>query len=373
MAPRSRSMTTTSSKGRIVTNGVLVAGGGTVWQSTNSCSDQTGPGDCAPLNIDKVSKEGGRVNVFNNANNFWDNYEVDYLQNPDSDHLSSAIGEDFLDAKYATEAAARTNPSRPYVDVPVNILELGSRIGRIRDIGREFFAGGYIRGRGPIRTAASVNLLYQYGLAPIVGDIVKLTNFNDQLQRRMLEVGKLAGPNGLRRTLGVGAWSATHTMSRVMQSNQFFWTAPVTRVTRQSVRAHLRWIAETEFGGMTNTERQWSAVRALQGLTLDGSTLWESCPWSWLVDWGSTVGDWFKANRNIIPATLSGVHIMRETVTELTTPAVSFGSAGQMSPIRVVHTSKTRSPSFVAPVAHFPFLSGNQVGILASLAVTRYS
>lgn len=372
MAPRNRSYVTESQKGRIVTNGQLVAGNHTVWQSTADCSDQTGPGDCAPLNVDRKSKSGGRVNVFNNASNFWDNYEVDYLINPDLDHLSAPIGMDFLDITYATRGAARTNPSRPYVDVPVNLLELGGRIRGISEFGRNFFREtGYRTGRNVAQHAANTNLLYQYGLKPIVGDIVKLTNFRDQLQRRMLELDRLASPRGLRRTVSLGAWSTSHTMTRVMQSNQHFWTAPVTRVTRQTIRGHFRWFPEADFSSMSSTEREWSAVRALQGLTVDGSTLWEACPWSWLIDWGSSVGDWFKANRNIIPATLSGIHIMRETVTELTTPAVSFGAPGSMNPIHCVRTTKTRNPSFVAPIAHFPFLSGNQVGILASLAVTR--
>jgi len=372
VAPRNRSLTTTSSKGRIVTNGAVVAGGGTVWQSTNVCSDQTGPFDCAPLYIDKVSKDGGRVNVFNNASNFWDNYEVDYLMFPDSDHLSAPIGQDYLDVTYATQGAARTNPSRPYVDVPVNILELGTRIRGISEFGRNFFRdSGYRTGRNVAQHVGHTNLLYQYGLAPIVGDIVKLTNFRDQLHYRMAELERLGGKRGLRRSISLNAWSTSFTQTRVMQSNQFFWTAPVTRVTRQNVRAHLRWLPEADFTSMTTTEREWSAVRALQGLTVDGSTLWEACPWSWLIDWGSNVGSWFAANRNIVPAILSGVHIMRETVTELTTPGVSFGAAGSMSPIHLTHTTKTRNPSFVAPIAHFPFLSGNQVGILASLAVTR--
>jgi hypothetical protein len=372
VAPRSRSFTTTSSKGRIVTNGSLVAGGGDVWQATGSCSDQTGPGDCAPFTADKISKEGGRVNVFNNASNFWDNYEVDYFLTPDSDHLSAPLGADFTDVHYCTNGAARTNPSRPYVDVPVNILELGSRIRGISEFGRNFFRdSGYRSGRNVAQHAGNVNLLYQYGLAPIVGDIVKLTNFRDQLQRRMLELERLATPNGLRRTLTLGAWSTSFTQTRVMQSNQFFWTAPVTRVTRQTIRGHFRWVPENTFSSMSTTERQWSAIRALQGLTVDGSTLWESMPWSWLIDWGSNVGDWFKANRNIIPATLSGCHIMRETVTDLSFPSVSFGANGSQSPGKLRHTTKSRRPSFVAPIAHFPFLSGNQVGILASLAVTR--
>lgn len=110
--------------------------------------------------------------------------------------------------------------------------------------------------------------------------------------------------------------------------------------------------------------------RSLYGLTVDASTLWEALPWSWMIDWASSVGDYFKANRNIVPATLMGVHIMRHTKTVHECDAHISGTT-TMEGIRVVKETKTRNPSFVAPAAHFPFLSGNQMGILASLAVTR--
>jgi len=157
-----------------------------------------------------------------------------------------------------------------------------------------------------------------------------------------------------------------------MQSHQYFWTDEITQTTCQSVRVHARWLPEPEFtSGLDPAGAERLAMRSLLGLTLDHSTLWEAMPWSWLIDWGSNVGSYFKATRNIIPATLSGVHVMRETETTFLGRGVSFGAPGSQSPVNVKLKSKSRRPSFVAPVAHFPFLSGNQMGILASLAVTR--
>jgi hypothetical protein len=117
--------------------------------------------------------------------------------------------------------------------------------------------------------------------------------------------------------------------------------------------------------------------RALLGVTdniIDFSTVWEALPWSWLIDWGTTVGDYLKAKRNIIPAVLQDVRIMRHVRSEWTWSRVVYATnpEGSMSSgFRVLET-KSRSPSTpVAPTAHFPFLSGKQVGILSSLAVTR--
>jgi hypothetical protein len=360
MAPRNRSYQTSTFKGRVVTNGVLVAGGHDVVEDTGFCGDQTGPGDCAPFNVKKVFLGGGRVDVHNNANNYWENYRVDFLDVTSFDHLGPLLGQDRSNADYATQAAARTNPSRPYVDIPVNILELGGLTRKIYDTGRNAY-----------QHFANANLAYQYGIAPLVGDLVKLTNFQDQLSRRMGEIGRLASSTGLRRTVSVGGWSRVEKYNAVMQSNQYFWTDEITQTTVESIKVHCRWLPEASFSSIDPAGRERLAMRSLLGLTLDHSTLWEAMPWSWLIDWAGNVGDYFKANRNLIPATLSGVHVMRETMTTHIGKGVSFGAAGKQSPVNVKVISKSRAPSFVAPIAHFPFLSGNQMGILASLAVTR--
>nr|UJQ85489.1 MAG: hypothetical protein 1 [Leviviridae sp.] len=326
-----------------------------VVNSNHTIGDQTGWGDCAPLTISKLDSDGGRITGGANPNNYWYNYRVDYLDSDGFTHLSPDIGMDRLDVDYGTIAASRTNPSRPYVDIPVNILEL-------RDIGRTLMRQGF----DSIAALGRQNLRYQFGIAPLIGDLVKLVNFQDQVQRRIQIMERLEDTNGYRRTLGVGAWSKSASYSRVMQSNQFFFTDTIHQTTTQRIRAHIRWLPNPVFRTLTIPDRQRLAMRAVLGLTVDASTLWNAIPWTWLVDWCSSAGDFFTATRNIIPATLSGLHIMRETRS-------TFRNQGNIycTPLRVTRISKTRNPTFVAPVAHFPFLSPGQMSILGSLAVTR--
>lgn len=355
MAPRDRAQYLPTPKGKVVTNGVLAAGGDyTVMGGYNSCSDQTGPGDCDPFSVYHINMEGGRVNVVNDPNNYWENYRVDFLDVHSFGHLLANFGEDLLDVDYATQAVARSNPSRPYVDIPVNILELGDIVRTIRRQGLDTLA-----------QLGRQNLRYQFGIAPLVGDLVKIANFGDQVQRRIRFMERLQSANGLRRTMTMGSWQNMASSSQVMQSNQFFWTDTVYQTTIQRIRAHVRWLPGTDYRALSTSDRQRLALRGALGLTVDYSTLWEVLPWSWLVDWCSNVGQFMATTRNIIPATLSGVHIMRETYSEFTT------NGGLNSPIRVVLHTKSRVPSFVAPVAHFPFLSAGQMSILGSLAVTR--
>lgn len=382
MSPRTRTSNFTTHKGKIVTNGNIVAGNYTgLWQTTNTCSDQTGPGDCAPLSVSKLTVEGGRVNVRNNASNYWDDYRVDYLDNPGFTHLGPLPGQDQFDVAYATQAVARTNPSRPYVDIPVNILELGdiartlrvegSRrfLGRDSRTGQRLFSGPQSGDASATATSRSF-LRYEFGIKPLVGDLAKLTRFQDQLARRVAEMERLKSAKGLRRTVELGSWERYATQSKVMQSVQAFWTDTVNIHTSQLIKGHARWLPEMDFSSIDTTAQQRLAMRAVLGLTFDSKTVWEAIPWSWLIDWCSNVSEFFAATRNIIPATLSGIHIMRETRSVFTTDGQAFAN-GVQSPIKATYVTKTRNPSFVAPVAHFPFLNGEQMGILASLAITR--
>jgi hypothetical protein len=228
-------------------------------------------------------------------------------------------------------------------------------------------------GRSFLQRAGNANLKYQFGIAPLVGDLVKLLNFQDQLERRIKELEKLASPRGLRRTVLIGEYSATSSKTLSCQSNQAsILNRPFSGKSTLIMKAHVRWKPEVELLSIMKSSESMRALarRAVLGLTLDASTAWELIPWSWLIDWGTNVGTYFKANRNIVPAQLHGVHIMRHTKTTWTTPNYVSGLL-TMSGIKATRTAKTRNPSSVALTAHFPFLTGRQVGIVASLAVTR--
>jgi len=338
-------------------------GGGSVWSGYHTCSDVVGSGDNAPLNVFHETVDGGRLTKGSQATGYYtawfDNYRVDMLDtNNCFDHLG--IVGDIFDADAATQAAAMTNPSRPYVDVAVNALQLGELFTLIRDAGNSFY-----------RNIGNNNLMYQFGVAPVVGDLVKMLRFTDQVNRRVGEISRLISQHGLRRTCSIGNYSNMERVNKFIQSNLFTLREDFDVVTSLSIKAHCRWIPAGDCLSLSRpSEMRALAQRAVLGLTVDSSTLWELIPWTWLIDWGTNIGQYFAAHRNMIPATLSDVSVMRHTRT-----VAEWGGKAQddwsCSGIRYTRENKTRATSFVAPVAHIPFLSGTQMGIAASLAVTR--
>lgn len=329
----------------------------------STCVDDTSPGDCWPLAITRVNFDGARFTTKPahwHGTQFFD-YVVDYMKF-EGNFPADVTPSDFPPlAALAAKAVARTNPSRPYVDIPVALAELGDVATLIRDTGRHIYG-----------SIGDWNLRYQYGIKPLVGDLVNLFNLREAVKHRIKEIQRLNSPKGLRRTVKLGEWvDESGKYYTTVQSNQAFVSTWIERKTTLTASAHVRWKPQfTPDISLGRDELDAMARKALLGLTIDKSTLWEALPWSWLIDWCSNIGDYFQANRNIIPAVLEGCwlswkHDHKWIITggELDAFKLTDGYYNKYSIVR----NKVN----VFPTAHFPFLNGTQAGIAASLAVMR--
>jgi hypothetical protein len=272
-------------------------------------------------------------------------------------HLNIATPDDGV---YATMLMHRTNPSRPYVD-------LGVLLGEMREMPRLL----RIEGRG-LRRAANINLAYQFGWAPLISDLFRMLSFADQTDSRIRELQSLR-KGSLRRTLVLDRRVLSSTQSGVWNSEGVYVVHPLTKVTKITVKGHARWKPTT---AMPSTEDDMRALarRAVLGLTLDFSTAWELIPWSWLIDWFSNTGDFIAAHRNIIGASCDTLAIMRHGFTTNTAEPVDTvidGRPLKFTRYKSTYETKTRARVQPSLAADLPFLTMRQVGILASIGVTR--
>lgn len=360
-------------------------GGFNVAKETATATDFTGAGDCHPFNVWKTSVEGGYIDKPYTGffSSWFDHYRADWLDNLSIfQHIEYLGGSEFPnDVDLATQAAARTNPSRPYVDVAANVLEMGDVTKKIRKSGRDIIEkivryAAYRNRHGfkkAVKAFGDINLQYNFGIAPLVGDIVKLCDFATAFDRRCKEIVRLRQARGFRKTIDFGRWTKSLTYNEVFQSQDAFVVAPVTVRTDEAARVHVRWITDEDPSHLMPEADMLKLIRSsMNNISITQTALWEAVPWSWLIDWATNVGTYFKATQNQIPAYLDGVHVMRHSRTEWSwSQQTDSGSDWVLSPGRATYETKSRKPSFVFPTAHFPFLSGKQMGILASLAVTR--
>lgn len=357
--PRQRIASVPRERGTLHYKGSLVSLDNRYDSVRSVCTDTQGVDDCHSFLVDRTVVTGGIINTYNpGAFNQFKDWAATGLSNNQVVAPTTFPGELAANA-YAVQAAARSNPSRPYVDVVTNVLQLGELTHLIRDVGNNI-----------IKRAGNWNLAYQFGIKPLVTDLVKLTQFHDQVARRVQEIEKLHSKRGLRRTMHLA--NLSHTQTGLIQTNGpgYSFSQNIERRSRRIIRAHCRWLPteEVQIGGSKEAVRL--AKKAVLGLTFDASTAWELIPWSWLIDWGYDIGGWFKAHRNIVNARLDKVCIIKQTTTDAMFPEHDSGSH-YMTRGNTTIIQKHRALAVANPVAHLPFLSANQMGILASLAVTR--
>jgi len=332
----------------------------------STCVDEVGPGDCGFFQVDRITGSGGLINnVHKGEKSYFRPYADNYVcaaivaaGKASYPFISSYPGEK-SSAEYATQLQARTNPSRPYVDIPVQLAEMAELPLLVKKAGDSV-----------IKNHASDFLWLQFGLAPLIRDVQKLVKFADAVHRRMDEINRLKGKTGLRRSIDLDSLTASTSNNIVMNSFMIYVERMCETVGQRNIRGHARWMPDVDFSKITQREMVALAKRSLLGVTWDFSTMWEACPWSWLIDWFSNVGDFLKASRNIIPAHCIGLWLMRHTHCDSRTDQWS-SDEHRLDATHVTKDRKERYYVSTGLTAQFPFLTGSQLGILTSLAIMK--
>lgn len=362
------------SRGVTVTNGTShhwfwgYGGGNPIVQSYESCDDDTSFGDCNAFHVNRMEQVGGRLNgsFYDEYGGYiakFDNYRTEGCNNTALfDHIN-VEGEPDI-GMLSAQCAMRSNPSKPYVDLPVTILQLGEVTRLVRDTGKTL-----------IERYARKHIEMEFGVKPLASDIVKIMNMQDQINRRIKQIQKLSGSTGYRRTMDL--WTGTSPVQEKLIVYQSIpvWVSALSRGTTQvKIRGHARWYPTVDMTPyLGEGPLRDLAMKALLGLTVDFKTVWEMIPWTWLIDWATNIGDLLAAQRNIVPAQLQGLSIMKHTQTKwVASGHVGGGYRGQQPFMHgLTRETKSRFAGSLTPSIHLPFLTGSQVGILGSLSVLK--
>lgn len=212
-------------------------------------------------------------------------------------HLSFLTGNQM--AAYGAKGWNRFKPGRPLVDV-------GQFIGELRQLpSLPLSIGKHLRTAltGKARTKSYMNmgseyLNIQFGWVPFVSDIIGMLKFQEQVGARLSQLRRDNGkPVRRRGTVSTEESQTSSTTSGYLYptlTSDFYSTFPPgtrTVITRTSTKvtfagAFRYWIPDID-----SPESQERLVRRLLGLRLTPGLLWELTPWSWLIDWFSSIGD----------------------------------------------------------------------------------
>jgi len=288
-----------------------------------------------------------------------------------------------------SKAIAGSNPSRPVMNLPVSGFEMreipdllksaGTRLSNIHVGQREVPPGSrwkpYVTYNG--RDNASSYLEWQFGWAPLISDLGKISNFISTVQNRAGYIHRLIDrPGGVKGQ----DWSASSSPfwigpifpCSLYQSQPNVWMQFKTTVTKW---ASVAWTPDVDMSGINDDDVFTKAIRSAYNLNLDVRDLWSVLPWSWLVDWFTNVGDIVDGSRNCVGMSSGSYCIMTRTRTSMVTHDeynVPTGAAlGVRSPW--LEWQNRILAASVSPEAYLPFLNGSQLSILTSLSVVRAS
>ncbi|DAD50625.1 maturation protein [ssRNA phage SRR6960507_11] len=288
---------------------------------------------------------------------------------------------DYTDAVAATMALARTNPSRPNVDVWNFLYEL-------KDIPQMIFQVGNLMrkyGTNPaknwprnkpeiLRDVGSAYLGWTFGWEQLQRDLMGLLDFVGRVDQRAKELDRLM-TGALRRRA-----TLIDTVIPFKIENAFYCGPLYQSVVRATLNMSFTrriWV-RVQYAPTSKTfqllkgDRQELARSLVFGHRPDISTVWNAIPWTWLIDWFSTAGDYFAANRNHLGLTVSDIAIMRESYAKLNNvELVNPLSDSDFTENKHFHWHKRARVKYSGgPVitAYVPYLDGRNWSILSALA-----
>lgn len=220
------------------------------------------------------------------------------------------------DIAFVTKAVADTNPSSAQVQGLVFLAEFRDVPSLLRSAGHTLAKFG-----------ANEYLKVQYGWKPFVSDVKKMVSVTGKIRKRMLLLQRLAREGTARSNynpksgLGFKVYKGQEYDPLDYQSD-----AGTIRIRLDADLAVKRWAQivwkpETPPGGWwtpSDDDHYAAAIHAVYGLNLDGPSLWQAMPWSWLSDWLSNCNDYIKSQNNSVGGTYKNTVLMRMTTGVIT-------------------------------------------------------
>lgn len=291
----------------------------------------------------------------------------------------------------AAQAVARSNPSRPLVDIPVFLWELHEVPLLLRNTFKWLLllnsrngltAQGIIRrgfeGVSLDSEIAGQYLAWQFGWKPLISDLWRILTFTDVIAKRVRELEQLY-ERGITRRISLesntivstgrypssGSQNCSYSGGSLAISGYTPWTST------RSTWATVRWKASGKVPTPDHLHRL--ALRSALGLNVDFATLWEIIPWSWLIDWFGSFGDYLESKRNYVGGTVESINIMRHSKVRLTYVVTAKPSYVSVTSNGYIHWERKRRVVSVTPAPEFriPILQRRQWGILSSLAIQK--
>jgi hypothetical protein len=292
-----------------------------------------------------------------------------------------------LESYWSNAILKGLNTQAPVVDVPLFLFELKDFPRMLRDFGR------VLRKEVDISTIPNGFLAYRFGWAPMVNDAISLLNLSEEIRKRLEFLRKVQRGERIKRILDdtqdiyYGSQRTEELCIRcqnIERTRVTTWYTARLRVTDQDTLDDLELMYVRARSGPDAPEIN-QVLRALLGIQISGrsaSTVWNAIPWSWLIDYFASVGDFIEAKSGLLPYKPYNVNIMEQVKRDMSweylshvehTGYVSVSDTVRYTPDKrtILRRRREAAGSIQAGVHLKPFLSGSQTAILSALALSR--
>jgi hypothetical protein len=273
-------------------------------------------------------------------------------------------------------AIANMNPNRPDRDIPVSILELRE----LPSLLKESVLLVKKRARNPRASSkvAKANIMANFGIAPILQDIVWLFDFVHAVDKREKYLRELSvGFRRIKRRLTTESWDAaslglvpfhslcdndtsTNKIDVRCHATRSYWYTARARLLDPPSEREIRSLAEAVASGTH---------------TISAEQAWNLIPWTWLIDWFSDTGAIVGAWRGGLRWQWEGLNIMYKTDYYVTGrfPNMRAGFSVSLASPSAHGVTKHRLLPVVSiyPQWRIPYLTASQWSILGSLTLLR--
>lgn len=283
----------------------------------------------------------------------------------------------FNPSDYLAKLIARSGPLTPKLYTPVSIFELKDIPAMLRHAGDLLHKIYRPSGLNPVKEAAAANLAYQFGWAPLMGDIGKMLDFADVVRKRQRILAGAHSTRGIRRKVILDSIQlATHGKVTVYSSFGRLLEPSSMRKLERKVWGTVRWKVkdQSQIGRMPTFNE---AFRTAYGFNRGHIPIeiWKALPWSWAIDWFANISEVLEANYNMIYYKPFGACFMvQDTFTTSTSP-IYKGPLVIYTPGNFTKINRRRFPynlgSSVNLSIKLPFLDNFKLSIISSLAITR--
>lgn len=341
-----------------ITQATTVVSGIDCQSSTEYCMDEIGNFgeenlfDLRKVNADPIVVSGSRRvgNFFHTYNNL---IPCSYTASALTHSLLGLPTLQYLQ----TEALARANPAS---DPDVDVLNFGWEL---REFPRMIKSLGDLLKRGYSAQALfGADVGARFGWKPLIADLRTLLGVQAAVERRIQKLKR--AKFGFQTQLG--SWTTPELVQLLNWSNDIRCTRY--KITSQVAWAHISYVSDkgdVDFG--SNPDLQQKAFDLAFSTKLSYATIWNSFPWTWLIDYLANVGRYLEAYRGGYPVKVSRITLMRSTFTSIKDVVTTTGADLKTSGGDSTYETKHRAV-FVNPTPSFSLAPGIGMAQLANLA-----